>query len=548
MGKVFISYARENRESASVICNRLKELGFDPWIDTNDLAANDDITTVIDAQIAKVDAVLVLWSSAAKASTWVRGEALSGFTADKYIGALLEPVVPPTPFMRLNAPDLSDWNLLHDHRGWQVLVRGLAAMSGKDGSKRTDALEKALERERAKLAAEVQAQLPLAEAQGQSVDEETPSNLEEHAYSDVDALVLEAQQILSASSKLDLDTAIVQAALDQEMLRDAAFVVALDRAKVSRPEGADYLFCTTIGEAVERATDGDLIVVATGRYNENLRVRKKVRIVGLGREDQRPTIVGVDGEATIAVDGSARFENLKIASRHKFNAIHFVGGQPVLLRCDVTRFAERLGGECAIHVAARANPIMMATSVTSKACDAMHFVGNSAGTLIGVDITAQRGVAVSCRGRPELRGCHIEAVGGHAVEVRARGYPVFSECSIEGRGATVVKVVDARPRMNDSRVKAIRQLAFDFEGETAGRFERNIVDSDMEADAGTSSPTRDGLFGFGLWRPASKAKDNARVAAARRAHSIISMRAARPPIFVANKTADGNDLNLPPPF
>lgn len=547
MGKIFISYARENKESASVICNRLKELGFDPWIDTDDLAANDDITTVIDEQIAKVDAVLVLWSSAAKASTWVRGEALSGFTADKYIGALLEPVVPPTPFMRLNAPDLSDWTLLHDHRGWQVLVRGLAAMSAKDGSKRTAALEKAIERERAKMAAEVQAQLPLAE--GQNVpDEELPPSVDEHVYSDVDSLVLEARQILSASSKLDLDTAIVQAALDQEMLRDAAFVVTSDRAKVSRPEGSNYAVCASIGEAVERAADGDLIVVASGRYSENVRLKKRVRIVGLGREDQRPTIIAAEDEPTVAIDGSARLENLKIASRRKLNAIHFVGGQPVLLRCDVTRFAEKPGGECAIHVAARANPIMMATSVTSKACDAMHFVGNSAGTLIGVDVTAQRGIAISCRGRPEFRGCHIEAVGGHAVEVRSRGYPTFDECSIEGRGATVVKVVDARPRMNDSRVKAIRQIAFDFEGETAGRFERNIVDSDMDADAGTPAPRRDGMFGFALWKPAAKAKDDARVVAARRSHSIISLRSARPPIFVANKTADGSDLNLPPPF
>jgi hypothetical protein len=542
MGKVFISYAREDKESAHEVCRRLTELGFDPWIDVNDLEANDDITTVIDNQISQVDAVLVLWSGAAKASTWVRGEALSGFAADKYIGALLEATVPPTPFMRLNAPDLSDWNLLHDHRGWQTLVRGLAEMVKTGGAARLDALEKALARERAAVDAELQAQLPLAGDEASQEKPDEPPPVEEHAYSDVDGLVERAQQVLAGASKFDLDAAIIQAAMDQEMLRDAAYVVGGDRSKIAKPKGSNYKVCASVAEARERAADGVLIVVTPGTYEENLRVRKNVRIVGLGRVDERPTLTSKANEPVVAIDGSARVENLNLKARNRnAHVLHLISGQPVLLRCDITSFIERTGGQTSVWVAGRANPIMMATSVASNGCDGIHFVAGSGGTLIGVDIYAKRGVAVSCQGRPQLRGCRIEAVGGHAVEVRNRGYPLFEDCSIEGRGATVVKVVDGRPRMSDSRVKAIRQLAFDFEGDNAGRFERNIVDSNLDANAGTAPASKG--FGFTFWR--SKSKDAARATNAQRHESIMRLRSVKRPIFVANKTADGNDLQLP---
>jgi len=539
MGRVFISYAREDKEGAYEICKRLSELGFDPWIDGNDLAANDDIAAAIDAQISKVDAVLVLWSDAAKSSVWVRGEALSGLTADKYVGALLQAVVPPVPFNTKNAPDLSDWNLLHDHKGWLSLVRGLVAMSGAGGSGLLRNLETALQKERASLAAEVQAQLPLAGSEPE--EREAPAE-EEHAYTDVDHLVQEAEQILSSAARLDLNAAIVQAAMDQEMLRDAAFVVSAERKTVSKPRGARFTVVETIQKAIDKAKDGDLIVVTGRNYAENITIKKKIRLVGIGYLDQRPTIRAANDDATMSLLVSARVENINIETRLGARAIHFAAGQSVLLRCDVTRFAPNGSvTEPAVYVAGAANPIVMATSITSKGCSGIDFVTRASGTFIGVSITSSRGAAVTCKGRPRFRGCSLEAVGGHAVEVGKSGHPTFDECSITGRGAAVVKVVDGRPRMSDSRVKAIRQLAFDFQGEYAGRFERNIVDSDAANGDAPREERRDSFFG--LWKARASSKDDARVNMARR---IISMRSNHPPIFVANKTTDGQELGLPP--
>jgi hypothetical protein len=87
-------------------------------------------------------------------------------------------------------------------------------------------------------------------------------------------------------------------------------------------------------------------------------------------------------------------------------------------------------------------------------------------------------------------------------------------------------------RMNDSRVKAVRQLAFDFEDEYAGRFERNIVDSD--AAVGETSPHERKESFFGLWKARASGKDDVRV---NMALGIISVRSAHPHIFLANKTA-----------
>lgn len=153
-----------------------------------------------------------------------------------------------------------------------------------------------------------------------------------------------------------------------------------------------------------------------------------------------------------------------------------------------------------------------------------------------------RGVALLVRGRPHLIGCRIEAIGNNAIEVRAAGSPMIEECEILGRGASVVEVHDSgRPRMRQSRVSAVRQLAFDFSDRSAGRFEGNVVS--VQTDQDSSAPTERN------WTTAFfgklKSREQAQVVGATRAIQIVRVRGQSRPLFLSNMTADGDVLEQP---
>jgi hypothetical protein len=534
MGRVFISYAHEDEKKAKTIKARLEEFGFDTWIDHRAPASKDDISTVIDAALHNVDSVLVLWSEDSMKSVWVRGEALRGLEGNKYIGVLLSPKVPPVPFNAMLAPDLSEWSGLNEHHGWDALVRGLASMS----KRASDIIAKldqaqAVEREEAARLASQQPDLPLDPIADEALDEET-------TYSDVDAIVSIARTMLASTAKLNLPAALTQAALDMEMLRDAAYVVRAE-GEPERPIGSHFQVVRRIEDALQQANDGDLVVVQRGIYDECVKVRKKVRIVGTGLGQERPIIRANGPRPAVTLGDSVRLENFSIETRLGHYAVSCEQGRPTILRCDIRRFSEaRDQYDAALYVAGKANPVVMASSVASTGCAALYFVANSAGQFLGVNIVALRGVAIRCRGRSQFLACNIEAIGAHAIEVLGAGRPAFEACEISGRGATVVAVRDtARPKIRETRLTAIRQLAFDFSDQAMGRYEANIVAIEGGADAGTGRKPPSDFFGL------FRSKQEAVVRTARKSVEFARLRDQSRPLFIANTTPDGSTLKEP---
>jgi hypothetical protein len=535
MGKVFISYAHEDEEKARKIKARLDDLGFETWIDRSAPASRDDISTVIDNKLSSVDCVLVLWSADSRGSVWVRGEALKGLESNKYLGLLLTAFVPPVPFNALAAPDLSDWTGLHLHFGWDALVRGLADMSAsKAAILRKHAAYQKEENDEADRLANKQERLPLEEP-AEPLDVGP-------AQSDVEAIIAATKAILGRSAKLDLTASIAQAALDQEMLRDATFVVSASD-NVPRPIHARFEIERSIGAALKRANDGDLIVVDRGRFEECLRITKRVRIVGLGAGADRPVIAARTNQATIAFSESARLENIAVETRYPTHAVQCDRGQPAILRCDIRRFADASDdNDAAFYVAGKANPIVIATSIASTGCRALYFVVNSGGQFLGVNVVALRGDGMTCRGRPEFHACTIEAIGAHAVSVFTSGAPTFEGCDISGRGAAVIKAGNrAYPRITESRVNAIRQLAFDFEDDASGRYEGNIVSIETDENAGTGRKSEGGFFA----RFKSKQDGIVRKAQGR---EFARLKGRGKPLFIANVTPTGEELLDPVSF
>src|SRR5262245_11021275 len=71
---VFISYARYDRVAAAALAEDLRKWGVEVWWD-DDLYGGDDFHDAIRSAIDASKATIVIWSTAAVASRWVRGEA-----------------------------------------------------------------------------------------------------------------------------------------------------------------------------------------------------------------------------------------------------------------------------------------------------------------------------------------------------------------------------------------------------------------------------------------------------------------------------------------
>ena len=84
MADVFISYARSDRAFAEALADYLKAQYIDVWWDPQ-LYAGDDFHDRIRAEIIQAKAAIVIWSDAAVASKWVRGEASLADEAGKLV-------------------------------------------------------------------------------------------------------------------------------------------------------------------------------------------------------------------------------------------------------------------------------------------------------------------------------------------------------------------------------------------------------------------------------------------------------------------------------
>lgn len=100
MPDIFISYKKEERETASTLATRLTEAGYEVWWDDALLAGEryeDEIAAVLDQSRA----VVVLWSRASVKSEWVKAEAEAARQQKKAFPIIIDDMS-PTPFAALS--------------------------------------------------------------------------------------------------------------------------------------------------------------------------------------------------------------------------------------------------------------------------------------------------------------------------------------------------------------------------------------------------------------------------------------------------------------
>jgi hypothetical protein len=110
MADIFISYAREDLESAGRLAATLQEQGWSVFWDRT-IPAGKSWREVIGATLADARCIVVLWSQHSVDSHWVIEEADFGLRRRILIPAFIESAEPPFGFGSIQAADLSEWRV-----------------------------------------------------------------------------------------------------------------------------------------------------------------------------------------------------------------------------------------------------------------------------------------------------------------------------------------------------------------------------------------------------------------------------------------------------
>ena len=135
MSDVFISYASSTGKQAAEVATALNAMGYAIWRD-NLIPAHRAFAEEIEERIAAAKAVVVLWSSDAVKSQWVRSEADRARIDNKIVQLSLDRARPPMPFDQIECADLAGWAGDAEDPEWRRVTQAIAHLVGAVASER----------------------------------------------------------------------------------------------------------------------------------------------------------------------------------------------------------------------------------------------------------------------------------------------------------------------------------------------------------------------------------------------------------------------------
>lgn len=131
MAKVFISYSRDDRDIVVSLANRLGEAGHSVWWDAA-LHGGARFEDAINAALKDAEVVIVIWSSTAIKSDWVRAEADFARKRKMAIPAIIDSTTSddlPLLFQGLHTIDLRRWSGDSTSPAFRDLLRSIDEMA-----------------------------------------------------------------------------------------------------------------------------------------------------------------------------------------------------------------------------------------------------------------------------------------------------------------------------------------------------------------------------------------------------------------------------------
>ena len=105
MSRIFVSYAREDVDTARQVADGMAEAGHEVWWD-NHLAGGSRFANEIDEALKDAEAVVVLWSESSINSAWVLDEAAEGRDSGRLVPIAIGSAKPPLGFRQFHTIDL----------------------------------------------------------------------------------------------------------------------------------------------------------------------------------------------------------------------------------------------------------------------------------------------------------------------------------------------------------------------------------------------------------------------------------------------------------
>ncbi len=131
MSDVFISHAQSTIELTRQIAEALRALGHDVWWD-DELLLHQKFSRVINENVRKAKAVVVLWSSDAIESEWVPAEADVARQAGTLVQLSVDGAVPPIPFNHTQYADMTGWRGDLAAPAWRKLIASVDDLVGRE--------------------------------------------------------------------------------------------------------------------------------------------------------------------------------------------------------------------------------------------------------------------------------------------------------------------------------------------------------------------------------------------------------------------------------
>lgn len=136
--QIFLSYKNEDRERIIPIVRAIEREGWSVWWDRK-IPPGRSFDEVIEEKIDKAKCIIVIWSEKSVASKWVKTEASEGERRRILIPVMIDDVVIPLAFRRIEAAQLIDWDGISSHPEldniFEAIIRLVAEHTDKEAVK-----------------------------------------------------------------------------------------------------------------------------------------------------------------------------------------------------------------------------------------------------------------------------------------------------------------------------------------------------------------------------------------------------------------------------
>jgi adenylate cyclase len=120
VGRVFLSYAREDVAAAKQLATAIERSGHQVWWDHH-IQGGSRFASEIDRELKAADAVVVMWTKTSVDSPWVQDEAAEGRDSGRLVPVMMDADKPPLGFRQFQSIDFNGW----DGSGEPATIDGL---------------------------------------------------------------------------------------------------------------------------------------------------------------------------------------------------------------------------------------------------------------------------------------------------------------------------------------------------------------------------------------------------------------------------------------